>query len=116
MPSMTRVLLLVTGLLLLAVTALAALWLGGQLLAGLGAVLTGAAGTLLRLLWFLTLAGLIGGLAYFVGSAWRPGRRVAAFPAARAHPAPATDLSPLVIAAQPEIVTETRGDAADRSS
>lgn len=69
---MTRLLLALAGVLLLALTALALLWLAGQLLAGLGAFVVGAAGVLWRLLVFLLLAGGLGGVAYFVASAWRP--------------------------------------------
>ena len=71
---MSRVLLFVLGVLLLCAAALAALWLAGQVLAVLGALLTGAAGVLGRLLIFLPLAALSGGLSYFVASAWRPGQ------------------------------------------
>lgn len=69
---MTRLLLALAGVLLLALTALTLIWLAGQLLAGLGAFVVGAAGVLLRLLGFLLLAGGLGGLAYFLASAWRP--------------------------------------------
>ena len=70
---MSRVLLFVVGVLLLCVTALGALWLAGQTLVVLGALLTGAAGVLLRLMLFLALAALVGGASYFVANAWRPG-------------------------------------------
>jgi hypothetical protein len=49
-------------------------WLAGQLLALVGAFVIGTAGVLGRLLGFLLLAGGLGGLAYFVASAWRPAR------------------------------------------
>lgn len=91
---MTRMAFFLLGVALLAVTALGALWLLGQLLAGLGAFIAGTAGVLLRLLWFLAVAGLLGGVAFFLASAWRPAgrgagpqRRVAA-PAASAPATP----------------------------
>ncbi|MFC5847841.1 hypothetical protein [Deinococcus petrolearius] len=71
---MTRVVFFLLGVALLAVTALGALWLLGQLLAGLGAFIAGTAGVLLRLLWFLAVAGLLGGVAFFLAGAWRPAR------------------------------------------
>ena len=71
---MTRLLLALAGVLLLAVLALALVWLAGQLLAGLGVFLVGTAGVLGRLLGFLLVTGLLGGLAYFLASAWRPVR------------------------------------------
>ncbi|WP_230287740.1 hypothetical protein [Deinococcus sp. 12RED42] len=72
---MTRLLLALAGVILLAVTALAAVWLIGQLLTGVGAFVVGAAGVLGRLLWFLLVTGLLAGLVYFVTSAWRPALR-----------------------------------------
>ncbi|UBV43844.1 hypothetical protein LAJ19_06415 [Deinococcus taeanensis] len=69
---MTRLLLALAGVVLLAVTALGAVWLLGQLLTGLGVFIVGAAGVLGRLLWFLMLTGLLSGAVYFVASAWRP--------------------------------------------
>lgn len=69
---MLRVLIALLGVLLLACTALALVWLAGQLLAGMGLLLVGTAGVLLRLLWFLLLAGVLGGLVFFVTNAWRP--------------------------------------------
>lgn len=128
MPRMTRVLLFVAGIFLLAVTALGVLWLAGQVLVGVGAVLAGAAGALLRLLWFLALAGVVGGLTYFVSNAWRPGRRVAsafaAVPAPKARrperrvaaPASLTASAPLVVAAQSEIVREAASASAAPAS
>lgn len=71
---MTRLLLALVGVVLLAVIALALVWLAGQLLVGLGAFVVGAARVLARLLAFLIAAGLLGGLAYFIASAWRPAR------------------------------------------
>ena len=78
---MTRVLIALAGVVLLAVTALAAVWLAGQLLAGLGAFVVGASTVLWKLLWFLVMATVLGGLVLFVTSAWRPGS--APTPAAR---------------------------------
>lgn len=71
---MTRLLLALVGVVLLALAALALIWLAGQLLALVGAFVIGTAGVLGRLLGFLLLAGGLGGLAYFVASAWRPAR------------------------------------------
>ncbi|WP_084048985.1 hypothetical protein [Deinococcus hopiensis] len=71
---MTRVLLALAGVALLALTALAFVWLAGQLLVGLGAFVVGTAGVLTRLLGYLLVTGLFGGLTYFIASAWRPGR------------------------------------------
>lgn len=72
---MTRLLLALAGVVLLAVTALAAVWLLGQLLTGLGLFIVGAAGVLGRLLWFLLITGVLAGVVYFVTSAWRPSVR-----------------------------------------
>lgn len=72
---MTRILLALAGVILLAVTALAAVWLLGQLLTGLGLFVVGAAGVLGRLLWFLLITGVLAGVVYFVASAWRPSVR-----------------------------------------
>ncbi|WP_237427740.1 hypothetical protein [Deinococcus xianganensis] len=72
---MTRILLALAGVILLAVTALAAVWLLGQLLTGLGLFIVGAAGVLGRLLWFLLITGVLAGVVYFVASAWRPSVR-----------------------------------------
>ncbi|WP_034384232.1 hypothetical protein [Deinococcus sp. YIM 77859] len=71
---MTRLLLALAGVVLLAVVALALVWLAGQLLVGVGSFVVGAAQVLWRLLGFLLLAGLLGGLTYFIASAWRPVR------------------------------------------
>lgn len=72
---MTRILLALAGVILLAVTALAAVWLLGQLLTGLGLFIVGAAGVLGRLLWFLLVTGVLAATVYFVASAWRPSVR-----------------------------------------
>lgn len=109
---MTRLLLALIGVVLLAVVALGALWLAGQMLLGAGLLLSGAAGVLLKLLWFLGVAGVLGGLMYFVTSAWRPGERLGgALPA----PVPAAAVpvqaprrwrrSKTVIAAQPAVTS-----------
>lgn len=95
---MTRVVFFLLGVALLAVTALGALWLLGQLLAGLGAFIAGTAGVLLRLLWFLAVAGLLGGVAFFLSSAWRPAGRG---PGAQRRVAPA---APVPTPAPPEQV------------
>lgn len=77
---MARLILAAIGVILLAVAALALVWLLGQLLAGLGAFVVGTAAVLGRLLGFLIVAGALGGLVYFLASAWRPSSRVAAAP------------------------------------
>ena len=84
---MTRILLALAGVVLLAVTALGLIWLFGQVLLGVGALAVGTAGVLLRLLWFFVVTGLLGGVAYFVANAWRPGLRsvVGQKPAAQAQ-------------------------------
>ncbi|MFC4425712.1 hypothetical protein [Deinococcus navajonensis] len=74
---MTRVLFALAGVVLLAITALAVVWLVGELLAGLGAFVVGASVVLWKLLWFLVLAGVLGGLVFFVTSSWRPATPVA---------------------------------------
>ena len=71
---MTRLLFALAGVALLAVTALGVLWLAGELLVGAGLLAVGTAGILLKLLWFLLVVGVLGGLTYFVASAWRPAR------------------------------------------
>ncbi|MDO4245507.1 MAG: hypothetical protein Q4C89_05755 [Deinococcus sp.] len=136
---MSRVLLFVIGVLLLCVTALGALWLAGQVLVVLGALLTGAASVLLRLMLFLALAALVGGASYFVANAWRPGvtlapagvpaaprprrtsrwqraKRGAAAPAASSPEAvSATPEQPtsLVVSAQPQVVQEEDAQVQD---
>lgn len=69
---MTRLLLALGGVLLLALTALGLLWLIGEMLVGVGLLAVGTAGVLARLLWFLVWAGVLGAVVYFVASAWRP--------------------------------------------
>ncbi|WP_424951946.1 hypothetical protein [Deinococcus sp.] len=73
---MIRLLVALVGVLLLALLALASVWLIGQLLSGLGAFVVAAAGVLAGLLKFLLLAGVLCGVVYFVTSSWRrpPGR------------------------------------------
>ena len=95
---MTRLLLALAGVILLAVTALALVWLIGQVLVGVGVVLVGAVGVLGRLLWFLLVTGVLAGLVYFVASAWRPALRArggagSARSSAAARPANATLLT-----------------------
>ena len=97
---MTRLLLALAGVVLLAVTALGLLWLAGQLLVGAGLIATGVAGVLLRLLWFLSVAGVLSGAVYIVASAWRPARAAPPFTASRA---PALT----VISARPEVVVQS---------
>ncbi|PTA69236.1 hypothetical protein [Deinococcus arcticus] len=97
---MTRVLLALAGVVLLAVTALALVWLLGQLLTGLGIFIVGAAGVLGRLLWFVLVTGLLSGLVYFVASAWRPGTRVLASAGPR-RPAPAASAPAAATPADP---------------
>lgn len=74
---MARFLLALVGVVLLAITALALVWLLGQVLVGVGAFVVGAAGVLSRLLWFLVFTGFLAGLVYFFTSAWRPANRAA---------------------------------------
>lgn len=121
---MTRVLSALVGVLLLAVTALALVWLAGQLLTGLGAAVSGTASVLFRLLGFLLLAGGLGGVVFFIASAWRPVRPAAAglsvFPAGRGptapsasqHPSAPTETAPpqaeIVIGAVPGAVRLTK--------
>lgn len=69
---MSRFLLGLAGIVLLAVTALALIWVAGQVLVGVGVLAVGTAGVMLRLLWFLIVAAGLGGLVYFVANAWRP--------------------------------------------
>ncbi|AFZ65706.1 hypothetical protein Deipe_0098 [Deinococcus peraridilitoris DSM 19664] len=56
---------------LLAGIALAALYLFGQLLGFLGVFLAGSALVLAKLVWYLLLAALLGGLTYFMASLYR---------------------------------------------
>lgn len=76
-PRMSRVILALLGVILLAVVALALLWLLGQVMVGVGAFVVGTAAVLSRLLWFLIVTGVLSGLVYFVASAWRPAARIA---------------------------------------
>ncbi|WP_188963846.1 hypothetical protein [Deinococcus aquiradiocola] len=68
---MTRLLVALLGVVLLAILALAAVWLLGQVLGGLGAFVVAAASVLAGLLKFLLLAGVLCGAVYFVTSSWR---------------------------------------------
>ena len=92
---MLRLVFALVGVTLLAVTALAVIWLAGQVLAGLGLVVAGTAGVLFKLLWFLIVAGVLGGLVYFVTSAWRPAGRGQG---RAASPAPAKAAPPVIVA------------------
>ncbi|MFC4455015.1 hypothetical protein [Deinococcus sonorensis] len=70
---MGRLISAVVGVLLLAILALAGVWLLGQLLTGLGAFVVATAGVLGGLLKFMLVAGVLGGLVYFLASTWRRG-------------------------------------------
>ena len=95
---MSRVVLALVGVLLLAVTALALIWVLGQLLVGVGVVVVGTAGVLSRLLWFLVFTGLLSGLVYFVASAWRPASRSAPQKPAGGGPVSAAPSTPVRLA------------------
>jgi hypothetical protein len=69
---MSRLLLVLLSVTLLVLLALAGLWLIGQLLSGLGGFLVASALVLGGALRFAVLGALLGGLAYVLGSAWRP--------------------------------------------
>ncbi|WP_240740781.1 hypothetical protein [Deinococcus sp. Arct2-2] len=92
---MTRLLFALLGIILLAVTALALVWLAGQVLVGLGVFVVGAAGVLGRLLWYLAFTGVLAGIVFFVASAWRPASRVAPVQAQVSAKAKAVKTSPL---------------------
>ncbi len=68
---MVRFLVALLGVVLLALLALAGVWLLGQLFTGLGAFVIGTAGVLGRLAWFLLVAGVLCSVVYFVTSSWR---------------------------------------------
>ena len=68
---MARLVVALLGVVLLALLALAGVWLLGQLFIGLGAFVVGAAGVLGRLIWFLLVAGVLCSVVYFVTSSWR---------------------------------------------
>lgn len=68
---MTRLIVAVLGVVLLALLALAGVWLLGQLLTGLGALIVGVASVLGGLLKFLLAASVVCGVVYFVASGWR---------------------------------------------
>lgn len=110
---MARFLLALIGVVLLAVAALALIWLLGQLFHGLGLLAVGAAVVLFKLLWFLVLTGFLALLVYFVTSAWRPATRTAAQRAV----APVKPAKPMKTAAQsrrapdPEPVKPVEADA-----
>lgn len=92
---MTRLLFALLGVILLAVTALALVWLAGQLLVGLGVFVVGAAGVLGRLLWYLAFTGVLAGIVFFVASAWRPASRVAPVQAQASAKAKAAKAKPV---------------------
>lgn len=91
---MARVFLALIGVILLAVAALALVWLLGQVFQALGTLTVGVAVVLFRLLWFVLVTGAVAGLVYFVASAWRPaptaprGRPVARVPSPEDATAP----------------------------
>lgn len=89
---MTRLLLGFAGVILLAIVALAVIWLVGQVLVGVGGIAVGAAGVLLKVLWFLMVAALLGGLVYFVANAWRPAHQAAPQQRVKAVSGPPADL------------------------
>lgn len=68
---MARLFASLLAVVLLAFVALALVWLVGQVLTGVGVFLAGAAGVLGRTLLYLLLATLLGGVAYFLASAYR---------------------------------------------
>ena len=68
---MSRLLLLLAALLLTALLALSAVWLLGELFAGLGALLVASSRLLAGLLRFGLIAGVLSAAAYIVLSAWR---------------------------------------------
>ncbi|WP_231881580.1 hypothetical protein [Deinococcus puniceus] len=92
---MTRLLFALLGVILLAVTALALVWLAGQLLVGLGVFVVGAAGVLGRLLWYLAFTGVLAGIVFFVASAWRPASRIAPVQAQASAKAKAAKAKPV---------------------
>lgn len=71
---MSRVLLFLAGVIIMALLALCIIWLAGQLALGIGLLLVGLSDIFFKLLWFCLLSGLLGGVAYFITSAWRPVR------------------------------------------
>ena len=68
---MARLVVALLGVVLLALLALAGVWLLGQLFIGIGALVVGTAGVLGRLIWFLLVAGVLCSVVYFVTSSWR---------------------------------------------
>ncbi|PYE54992.1 hypothetical protein [Deinococcus yavapaiensis] len=68
---MTRLVSSALAVLLIAAFGLFAVWLAGQVLQFLGVLLTSLAVVLARLAWFLLLAAVLGGLAYFLASVYR---------------------------------------------
>ena len=68
---MVRLLLLLIALLLISLLSLAAVWLLGELFAGLGGLLIALSRLLARLLRFVLVGGVLSGAAYILLSAWR---------------------------------------------
>ncbi len=91
------------GVALLALVALGVLWLAGQVLLGIGVFAVGLAGVLLRLLWFLLVAGALGGAVYFVSSAWRPAANRAVARRVAQTPGEQAPAQTLVASAVPEL-------------
>ncbi len=67
---MTRFVLAVFGVVLIALLGLTSLWLLGQLLSGLGNLVVAAAALLGGVLRFVVVAGVLAGLTYVLTSAW----------------------------------------------
>ena len=103
---MLRLVFALVGVILLAVTALAMIWMAGHVLAGLGRVVAGTAGVLFKLLWFLIVAGVLGGLVYFVTSAWRPAGRGQG---RAASPAPVKAVPSVIVATAAPLETPVEG-------
>lgn len=70
---MTRFVSSALAVVLIAALALFGVWAAGQVLQFLGVVLASLAVVLARLAWFLLLASVLGGLAYFLASVYRKG-------------------------------------------
>ena len=68
---MTRLIVALVGVVVLALLALAGVWLLGELLTGLGGLIVGVASVLGGLLKFLLVGGVVCGVVYFVASSWR---------------------------------------------
>lgn len=68
---MTRLLSSILAVVVLVAAGLLAFWLLGHLLRFLGVFIVGLVSVLAGLLWYLLLAALLGGVVYFVTSAYR---------------------------------------------